>query len=107
MTETAPIVIYGASDDLVEVEGAVRKEFQLAADGTRVRLTAPDGQSLDVLVDYGGGPVGSRLDWTIGVYAVDAYPDWPVRFGERPHYEGDPSVTIDAPVGTTVTDISR
>lgn len=104
MTVTSPIIIYGASDDLVEVEGAIIEEFQLAAGGTRLRLSAPDRQSLDVLVDF-GGPVGARLDWTIGVYAVDAYPDWPIRFGERPHYEGDPSVTIEAPVGTTITEV--
>lgn len=106
MTDTAPIVIYGASDDLVEVRGPVCEEYQLARGGTRLRLTSPDGQSLDVLVDFGGGPAGATLDWTIGVYAVDAYPHWPIRFGERPGYEGDPAVTIEAPVGTTVEDVS-
>ncbi|WP_454301121.1 hypothetical protein [Salana multivorans] len=43
---TTSFTIYGASDDLVEVEGAVREEYSLGRDGTRLRLTAPDGQSL-------------------------------------------------------------
>ncbi|MFF2621283.1 hypothetical protein [Oerskovia jenensis] len=105
MTDTAPITIYGASDDLVEVEGAVRDEFDLGRNGTRLRLTSPDRQSLDVVADYGAAPAGCRLDWTLAVTAVNAYPSWPIRFHERPDYEGDPAVTIDAPAGTTIKEI--
>ena len=94
------ITIYGASDDLVEVEGAVRDEYPLADPCSRLRLTAPDGASLDVVLWF-GICIGA-LDWSIGVEAVDAYPSWPIRFHERPGYEGDPAVTIDAPEGTTV-----
>ena len=100
MTDTAPITIYGASDDLVEVEGAVREEYTLGDDGTRLRLIAPDGDSLDVTADF-DGVIGS-LNWTLTVEAVDAYPPWLIHFHERPGYEGDPAVTIHAPVGTTV-----
>jgi hypothetical protein len=99
---TAPITIYGASDDLIEVEGAVREEYDLGVCGTRLRLTAPDGQTLDVSADFGNLRLGGHLDWTIAVAAVNAYPSWPIRFHERPDYEGDPAVTIDAPVGTAV-----
>lgn len=101
--DTAPIVIYGASDDLVEVEGAVHDEYQLGDDGTRLRLTAPDGDSLDVTAFF-DGVIGS-LDWALTVEAVDAYPQWLIHFGERPGYEGDPAVTIHAPVGTTVDEV--
>lgn len=96
------ITIYGASDDLVEIEGAIREEYQLGHDGTRLRLTAPEGESLDVALDFDNPTVGGRLVWTITVAAVDAYPEWPIRFHERPGYEGDPAVTITAPDGTTI-----
>lgn len=104
---TAPITIYGASDDLVEVAGAVCDEYDLGHDGTRLRLTAPDGASLDVIADFGNTTLGGRLEWNLGVAAVNAYPSWPIRFHERPDYEGDPAVTIDAPAGTTVTEVTR
>ena len=94
------ITIYGASDDLVEVEGAVREEYVLDDPCSRIRLTGPDGGTLDVVLWF-DGKVGT-LAWSIGVEAVNAYPSWPIRFHERPGYEGDPAVTIDAPEGTTV-----
>jgi hypothetical protein len=99
------IRIYGASDDLVEVDADVRDEFNLGRDGTRLRLTAPDGQSLDVVAQF-CPPGDARLDWTLAVEAHDSYPSWPVRFTERPDYEGDPAVEVDAPEGTTVTDVT-
>jgi len=97
------ITIYGASDDLVEVEGAIREEYALGDPCTRLRLVAPDLESLDVVLLF-DGEVGD-LDWSIGVEAVNAYPSWPIRFHERPGYEGDPAVTIDAPDGTTVLEV--
>jgi hypothetical protein len=94
------ITIYGASDDLVEVEGAIREEYDLGGEGTRLRLTAPDGDSLDVYAQFGYRHGG--LDWAVTVEAVDSYPSWPIFFHERPGYEGDPAVSIDAPTGTTI-----
>lgn len=105
MTNTAPITIYGASDDLVEVEGAIREEYDLGHYGTRLRLTAPDEQSLDVVADFGNTNAGGSLDWTLSVAAVNTYPSWPIRFHERPNREGDPAVTIDAPAGTTIREV--
>lgn len=102
-SETAPITIYGASDDLLEVEGAVVEEFD-AYTATRVRLTAPDGGTLDVVGQY--SRPGSVLEWTLAVEVVATYPSWPVRFHERLDCEGGPAVTIDAPVGTTVQLVS-
>lgn len=98
------ITIYGASDDLVVVNGAVRGEYTLGDSYTRLRLTSPDGGSLDVVLCFDG--VISTLDWTISVEAVDSYPSWPIRFHECPIYEGDPAVTITAPEGTTITNCS-
>lgn len=94
------ITIYGASDDLIEVEGDVRMEHPLDAAGTRLRLVAPDGDSLNVVLWFDGGT--GTLDWVIGINVVDAYPSWPIHFHERPGYKGDPAVTIDTPAGTRV-----
>ncbi|MFJ1510937.1 hypothetical protein [Cellulosimicrobium funkei] len=105
MTDTAPITIYGASDDLVEVEGAIREEFELGMEGTRLRLIAPDGESLDVWAQFCARGQHVTLDWTISVEATTGYPSWPIRFHGREDYEGDPAVTIDAPVGTTVSEV--
>jgi hypothetical protein len=102
---SAPLTFYGASDDLLEVEGAVVDEFDALSGSTRVRLTAPDNGTLDVIGQY--GRPGSALEWSITVEAVDAYPSWPIRFHERVDREGDPAVTIDAPVGTTVELVTR
>lgn len=103
---SAPITIYGASDDLVEVEGAIREEYDAFARATRLRLVAPDGASLDVVAEFDGdAPEGATLDWTISVEAVSGYPSWPIRFHERPDREGDPAVTIDTPAGTTITEV--
>lgn len=101
------LTIYGASDDLIEVKGDVREEFYLSEHGTRLRLTAPDGASLDVLVDFGTTRVWAGLDWTITVEAINGYPSWPIHFHEGPGHEGDPAVTIDAPPGTTVENLSE
>lgn len=96
---TAPITIYGASDDLLEIRGAVIEEFA-AYDPTRVRLVAPDGQQLDVLAEY--SRPGSDLEWSLSVEALNACPSWPITFHAHPTYAGEAAVTIDAPVGTTV-----
>ena len=87
---TDRITIYGASDALGDP-------------CTRLRLVAPDLESLDVVLRF-DGEVGD-LAWSIGVEAVNAYPSWPIRFHERPGYEGDPAVTIDAPDGTTLLEV--
>ena len=100
----APITIYGASDDLVEVEGAFCDEYSLGHAGTRLRLTSPDGDTLDVTADFGNRP--GLLDWAIAVEALNAYPSWPLHFHERPGREGDPAITIDAPVGTVVVEVT-
>lgn len=94
------LTFYGASDHLVEVEGAIREEYELGREGTRLRLTAPDGDTLDVYLNFGYHH--ATLDWAICVEAVGGYPSWPVRFHERPDREGDPAVTVGAPAGTTI-----
>lgn len=98
----ATVLIYGASDDLVEVEGAIKgaDEFNVyglwQADLVHVNEEG-DEESLRVSVEFGRG---SGMAWQIDVSAVDSYPSWAVTFGERPDREGDPSVSIEVPEGS-------
>lgn len=97
------VLIYGASDDLVEVEGDIvgADEFDVygpwEADLVHVNEDG-DESSLRISAEYGSGP--GNLEWNISVSAVNSYPAWPVTFGERPDREGDPSVTIEVPEGS-------
>lgn len=97
----ADLIIYGASDDLVEVEGAFREEYD-AYSGWRGRVTSPDGDSLIVTAVFGEG----EADWTLGILNSSSWPDWPIKFGERPDREGDPALIIDVPEGTIVEEIN-
>ncbi|MBT8161040.1 MULTISPECIES: hypothetical protein [Arthrobacter] len=96
---TEPIIIYGASDDLIEVEGAISEEFDCSGKWEGV-LESPDGWRLGVTAKFTG-------EWEIAVVASGEgwYPDWPIQFTERPDREGDPAVKIWAPEGTTLTEV--
>lgn len=95
-----PIIIYGASDDLVEVEGPISEEFDCYSYWTGV-LEAPDGDKLEVYLNFGS------LGWQIMVSASSerGYPSWPLQFTERPDREGDPALKIFAPEGTTIKEL--
>ncbi|MFD5599893.1 hypothetical protein ACFWHR_07525 [Leucobacter sp. NPDC058333] len=93
------LVFYGASDDLVELEGAIRKEFD-ASGPWRGKLIAPDGGALFLNAEF--SRAGAALDWTLWVENAETYPSWLIRFGERPDREGDPAIIIDVPEGTTI-----
>lgn len=99
---SADIIIYGASDDLVEFEGAIRDEFD--AYGPWVgQLTSPDGESLIIRAEFGAP--AAATDWKLSIENTATYPAWPIRFGERPGCEGDPAIIITAPTGTTIKEI--
>jgi len=96
----AELIIYGASDDLVEVEGAFVEEFE-AYPKWSGWVIAPDGDRLKVKAEFGARGK-HKSDWTLTVENTGTYPDWPIRFGERPDREGDPAIFIDVPEGTIV-----
>lgn len=98
----AETTIYGASDDLIEFEGAIYDEFNAYGEW-RGELTAPDGQKLIVTAHY--GKPGAPSEWTLGIENSESYPSWPIRFTERPDCEGDPAIIIDVPEGTTVKEV--
>lgn len=100
------LTIYAASDDLIEIDGDIVDEYELDETGrTRLRLTAPNGDTLDVTAAYGTPYAPAELEWTISVEALNNYPAWPIRFHERPDMAGDPAVTIDTPPGTLITQV--
>lgn len=100
------ITIYGASDDLVEVDGCEGAD-EFGAFGSQVHqlnwhgdLIAPDGAAMRVMGWYGPGGC-----WLFGVGQVDAdkaFPGWPVSVGPGGADTCAYSVvlTIDAPDGT-------
>jgi hypothetical protein len=94
------VTIYGASDDLLEVDGDIAGADEYGAYGGPVEgvLTAPDGDSLIIRAEF--SKAGAPADWTLSVENTDTYPAWPIRFGERPDREGDPALIIEVPDGT-------
>lgn len=112
---TDTLTIYGASDDLLEVEGAVSEEFS-AYGSCIVVIEAPTGERVWVRAAFDDDPdlrgvVGADhetgSEWVLSVLHTDVttmWP-WPIRFIAR-HDErrdlDDPAVAIECPVGTTV-----
>lgn len=107
----APLRFYGASDDLVEMDGGAREEWS-AIDGTATLEIVYDGVALLVEVTYGGTgtwavtPLGSVADdgesvtlpWPVRLidHATEGYDD-----GSVPTYSL--ALVVDAPEGATVT----
>lgn len=98
--------IYGASDDLIEFDGAIYGESG-APNGTpaTVILTAPDGDTLTLHIGF-CCPDMNRDGWAIRVQSNgDQSPSWPIRFVPAPgrNPEGDPGIEITHPEGTVAT----
>ena len=98
------LTIYGASDDLVEVDGEFREEFSVRSSGWRGEVVAPDGDSLIITAEF--CKEGAEADWTLGIENGETWPSWPIRFTDRPDREGDPAIIIDVPAGTIVKEIN-
>lgn len=107
------LIIYGASDDLVEVRGVFEAEFTVYKPW-RGRVMAPDGQYLFVTAEW-CGPF-RRDGWSLGINADGgAYPHWPNRFDLRASFDkrcpeddaDQPALVIDVPEGTVVEEVSN
>lgn len=97
----AELIIYGASDDCIEVEGAFEEEYQ-AYKLWEGLIISPDGQSLRIQAQY-GLPGANTADWTLSISNTDDWPDWSIRFGEGPRGEHrDPALYLDVPEGTII-----
>lgn len=95
----ATVVIYGASDDLVEVEGSIEGADEYSAYGEWVgKLEAPNGTALIVRAEF--SPAGSEVEWLLSVENTRSHPGWAIKFGDRPGREDDPALIIEVPEGT-------
>lgn len=103
-TDTTDILIYGASDDLVEVEGSIEGAEEYDACDLTGEIRFED-ESLTVRVVYGATDLPRGMEWQIVVSAVKSYPEWTICFTERPGMEGDPAVKITVPVGAVFVPI--
>ena len=101
MTTTQQVRIYGASDDLVEFDGAIYGEAYLGeGDRSKVTLKAPDGTKMRLVAEFCGGD--NVEGWAVTV--VDNPGRWAVaEFKSRDPADDDGcdyGVVVDVPEGT-------
>lgn len=99
------IRIYGASDDLIEVEGCEgADEFNSYQQGLVMwhgELRAPNGEVIKAFALYDGC-------WSIalGQAAEDQpFPEWPVKVRQHTSLDYSVMVEIDAPDGTALENV--
>lgn len=102
---TVATTIYGASDDLFELESedrSIYEEYDCWGRPCVVRLTAPNGETLVVrgYFRYDG-------EWEVGVHEHPDYTnaDWKVEQSQRPDRPSDPAIIVHVPVGTTAQEL--
>lgn len=102
MTTTTQFLLYGASDDLIEVESidtpGVSDEFDVYGRPGTVRISDPaSGQYMDVTLEF------TSREWEVRVMSSneDLAPPWPIQFVPRPDRADDPAVIVTAPAGAT------
>ena len=101
------ITIYGASDDLIEIEGSTLPEPDEFSPAPKnpgvVKIEDPDGGRLLVFVQYAANNLSPC--WMIGLSQVDdedLLPHWPIRWSitERGY---SMKLEIDLPDGSVIT----
>lgn len=99
----ATITVYGASDDLVEIEGVKgADEFYIHKENWTGVIEAPNGDTALLYVDFRDNGC-----WTssLGLYEEDYnLPNWPVKITVDPVKGNRYSTytTIEVPDGTTI-----
>lgn len=100
------LTIYGASDDLLELEGYINDEYDALRPITLV-LRAPTGAQLAISAEFGGATPIPGNGWVLSILHVDPRWVWPVCLSERPGRLDDPAIVLDVPRGTTVSEVAR
>lgn len=105
----AELRFYGASDDCVEVEGAVDDEFNLvwgSDDPLTLVVEAPNGSRLWLRAGFDNDTElrGIGEGWVLSVVhaEVGQLEGWGVVFGSRPDRDDDPLLIMTVPDGVTV-----
>lgn len=104
----ATITVYGASDDLVEIEGIEgADEFNIYNESWKGVIEAPNGDTAILYVDYRDNGC-----WTsaLGIYEEDyKLPDWPVKitvnYTKGTRYST--YTTIEVPDGTIIREYNQ
>ncbi|MGW6698830.1 hypothetical protein [Nocardia sp. NPDC055049] len=100
------LTIYGASDDLLELEGYINEEYGAYRRATLV-LRAPTGAQLAITAEFEGATPIPREGWVLSILHSDPQWTWPVRLAERPDGPGDPAIVLEVPEGTTIEETTR
>ncbi len=92
------LTIYGASDDLCEIEGSVRKEFCDTSGAFELIIASSDGAMRVFVRNEDNGC------WSVAIGQIDegARLPWPVAFGRPEHCAYSVAVTIDCPADAQV-----
>jgi hypothetical protein len=84
------VAVYGASDDLVEIEGDLNEEFNLAYDSEAMLLAFGDGTVLYVRYDNNGvWRITQRESGTAAFEKAEAPPDDEDNYSDRVTLRGD------------------
>ena len=105
MTDTLhTLTIYGASDDLLELEGYINEEYTAYRKATLV-LRAPTGAQLAITAEFDGATPIPGEGWALSILHSDPQWTWPVRLAERPDRPDDPAIVLQVPAGTCVREV--
>lgn len=100
---TVNVTFYGASDDLIEVDGCPGADEFNRISGNWSGILASGTDQMAVHVDY--RPPGV---WSVGASQVDEghpVPDWPVRFDEAHDYSV--RMTVGCPGDVVLEEVTR
>lgn len=97
--------IYGASDDLIELEGAIEEELNVY-DEHHFTLTAPDGQQITIIGLYLPNGTWAFAPAITGDDDDGSLPDWNITIRQGNPDFGEPAYTtvlvLDVPDGTVL-----
>lgn len=100
------IIIYGSSDDCVEVEGDFYEEYNVWNAPCWIRAQVPSGAGLMVYVHYAPEGTPGPL-WVVGMSQLgedQPLPDWPMHY--RTAENGySPALCIEAPDDVELTEV--
>lgn len=100
------ITVYGASDDLVTVDGCPGgDEFNVDNGHFEGDLIAPGGDTVHVTVRFTDEAEDGAWKVTLGAAENVPYGNWPTDYQTRYQHAEDDLVIIDAPPGTRLDNV--
>lgn len=102
---TSELRIYGASDDLIEVEGHISEEYSKPKGKWTGKLTDDTGAGMFVTADC-----LKTGTWAIGVAPLDddaPIPDWEARLTLSEECSYSAQLTLEVPASTILVEVRR